>query len=66
MADGGLPAPQQPPAALPAVPSAPAVQPPAPPSQPAVQPVQLTAPAVQPGPMLQLNWSHFKPEFAGK
>ena len=32
---------------------------PAPPAQPA-------APPVQPGPVPQLNWSHFKPEFADK
>ena len=32
---------------------------PAPPAQPLV-------PRAQPGTLLQLNWSHFKPEFAGK
>ena len=34
-----------------------------------VPPVQLPAPPaqpIQPGPMPQLNWSHFKPEFTGK
>ena len=40
----------------PAVPPVPPVLPPAPPAQPAV-PL---------GPMPQLNWSNFKPEFAGK
>ena len=40
----------------------PHVQLPAPPVQPKVPPVQ----PIQPGPMPQLNWSHFKPEFAGK
>ena len=44
------------------VPPVPPVQPPAPPSQPIVQPTQ----PIQPAPMPQLNWSHFKPEFAGK
>ena len=38
------------------------VQLPAPPTQPIVQPTQ----PIQPGPMPQLNWSHFKPEFSGK
>ena len=27
---------------------------------------QLAKPQAQPGPVPQLNWSHFKPEFAGK
>ena len=55
MADAGLPAPQ-----------APAPQP------PPVHPVQLPVPPNQLVPaqpiqhMAQLNWSHFKPEFAGK
>ena len=42
------------------------MHPPAPPVQPAVPPVQPAIPPVQPGPMPQLNWSNFKPEFAGK
>ena len=44
------------------VPPAPPVQLPAPPVQPAIplsQPIQLAS-------MPQLNWSHFKPEFAVK
>ena len=36
-----------------------------PPAAPA-PPAQPVAPPVQPGPMPKLNWSHFKPEFAGK
>ena len=56
MADGGPPTPQPPSVVPPAVPPVPPVQPPA---QPAVPPVQ-------PGLIQQLNWSHFKPEFAGK
>ena len=55
MTDGGPPAPQPPPVIPPAVPPAPPVQLPVPPAQP-----------VQPAPMPQLNWSHLKPEFAGK
>ena len=39
---------------------------PAPPAQPAVPPAQPVVPPVSPGPMPQLNWSHLKPEFAGK
>ena len=35
---------------------------PAPPAEPIVPPAQ----PIQPNPMSQLNWSHFKPEFAGK
>ena len=66
MADGGPPAPQPPAVqAPPAVSTAPPMQPPAPPTQVAVQPTQLAATPVQPGPMQLLNWSHFKPEFAG-
>ena len=34
----------------------------APSAQPIVPPTQ----PIQPGPMPQLNWSHLKPEFAGK
>ena len=60
MADGGPPAPQP----LP-------IAPPAPPVQQLVPPAQLTVPLAQPIPtqpanIPQLNWSHFKPEFAGK
>ena len=39
---------------------------PALPVQPAVPPAQPIFPPVQPGPVPPLNWSHFKPEFAGK
>ena len=46
----------------PVVPPAPPVQLPEPLAQPIVPPVQ----PIQPAPMPQLNWSHFKPEFAGK
>ena len=68
MADGGPPAPQPPPAApVPHVASpaslthtpAPQAEPVAPPMQPVALPVQLA-------PLLQLNWSYFKLEFAGK
>ena len=45
------------------VPPVPPVQPTVPPAQPAIQPTQ---PVVQPDPIPQLNWSHIKPEFAGK
>ena len=64
MTDAGLPA-------LPAPPTPPAPQAPAP-QPPPVQPVQLPAPPnqhilTQPiQHMPQVNWSHFKPEFAGK
>ena len=44
----------------------PPVQPPAPPTQPVVPSAQPVDAPVQQGPMPQLNWSHFKPEFAGK
>ena len=68
MADGGPPAPPapQPP---PVMPPAPPVQLPVPPVQLIVPPAQPIAPPTQPiqsAPMPQLNWSHFKPEFAGK
>ena len=42
------------------------MQPAVSPAQPTTPPVQPAVPAVQPGSMPQLNWSHFKPEFAGK
>ena len=62
MTDGGTPA-------LP-VPQPPLVMPPAlpvPPIQPIVPPVQpIPTQPIQPTPMPQLNWSHFKPEFTGK
>ena len=44
------------------VPPVPPVQLPAPPAQQIVPPAQ----PIQPAPMPQLNWSHFKPKFAGK
>ena len=44
------------------VPPVPPVQLPAPPAQPIVPSTQ----PIQPAPMPQLNWSNFKPEFAGK
>ena len=44
------------------VPSVPPVQPPAPPAQPVVSPAQ----PIQPRSMPQLNWFHFKLEFASK
>ena len=47
----------------------PQVIPPAPPVQPLALPAQLIVPStqpIQPAPMPQLNWSHFKPEFTGK
>ena len=62
MADGGppaLPAPQPPPVT-------PSVQLLVPPVQPIVPPAQpISTQPIQPAPMPQLNWSHFKPEFAG-
>ena len=61
MADGGPPVPPAP-HPLPVIPPAPPVQPPVPPAQPIVPPTQ----PIQPALMLQLNWSHFKPELAGK
>ena len=62
MVDGGPPAPQPPLVIPPVVPPAPPVQLSAPPSQPIAPPMQ----PIQPAPMPQLNWSHFKPELAGK
>ena len=61
MANAGLPA-------LPAPPGPPAPQAPA----PQLPPLQLPVPPIEPIPtqpiqhMPQLNWSHFKPQFAGK
>ena len=69
MTDGRPPAPQLPPVVPPVVLPAPPVQLPSPPTQLTVPPAQLIAPPaqpIQPAPMPQLNWSHFKPEFAGK
>ena len=57
MANAGLPAPPAPPA-----PQVPAPQLPAQPQVPPNQPIP-TLPIQH---MSQLNWSHFKPEFAGK
>ena len=62
MTDGGPPAPQPPPIIPPVVPPVPPVQALAPPAQPIIPPIQ----PIQPAPVPQLNWSHFKPEFAGK
>ena len=62
MADGGLPAPQPPTVIPPVIPHTTPVQLPAPPAQPigpSIQPIQSP-------PLPQLNWSHVKPEFAGK
>ena len=61
MGDGGPPVPQPPPA----VPALPAAFP-ASPTQPAAPPVQPDAQPAQLGPVPQLNWSHFKLQFAGK
>ena len=47
----------------------PPVQPPAPPIQltvPLAQPIAPPTQPIQPAPMPQLNWSHFKLEFTGK
>ena len=55
MADGGPPAPQPPPDIPPVVPPVPFAQSIVPLAQP-----------IQPAPMPELNWSHFKPEFTGK
>ena len=49
----------------PAVPPVPPVLLTMPPAQAAVPTAQPVVPPVQPGPMQQLNWSHFKTEFAG-
>ena len=68
MTDGGPTAPQPPPTILPVIPPTPPVHLPAPLTQLIVPPAQLTAPntkPIQPAPMLQLNQSHFKPDFAG-
>ena len=57
MDDGGQPAPQPPPVIFPMVLPAPPLQLLASPAQLIVPPTQ----QVQPGPMPQLNCSHFKP-----
>ena len=62
MADGGPPAPQPPPVIPPVIPPVPPVQLPVPPAQPIVPPTK----PIQQAPMPQLNWLHFKSEFAGK
>ena len=62
MAEEGPPAPQTHPVIPPVVLPPPPVQPLAPPAQTVVSPTQ----PIQPGLMPQLNWSHFRPEFAGK
>ena len=61
MADEGLPALQLLPTAQVPVQPAPAVQLPVEPAQ-----HDLLVPQVQPVHLAPLNWSHFKPEFAGK
>ena len=61
MADGGPPAPQPPCYTTSGTP-VPPMQPPAPPAHPIVPSIQ----PIQPASMPQLNWSHFKSEFAGK
>ena len=66
MAAGGPPAPPapQPP---PVMPHAPYVQLSVSPIQPIIPPAQpIPTQPIQPTPILQLNWSHFKPKFAGK
>ena len=68
MEDGRPPAPQPCPV-IPPTPPTPPVQPPAPSAQPIghpVQPIASPAHTIQPFHMPQSNWSHFKPEFAGK
>ena len=62
MPDGGSPAPQPPPHYTTSGTSVPLVQQPTPPVQLMVPPAQ----PIQPAPMPQLYWSHFKSEFAGK
>ena len=42
------------------------LQPSASPTQPAVPPAQPVVPPLQAGQVPRSNWSHFKPEFAGK
>ena len=59
MADRGPLTPQPSPIIPPLVPSVPPVQSP-------VSPAQAVAPPAPPGPMQELNWSHFKPEFVHK
>ena len=62
MANGGPPAPQPYPVIPPAVLTAPPVEP----QGPSMQPIIPSMQTVQPAPIPQLNWSHFKAEFAGK
>ena len=62
MADSRPPAPHPPPVVPPVVPPVLPAQPPAHPAQPIVPLAQ----PIQPSPMPKLNWSHFKPKFAGK
>ena len=62
MADGGPPAPQSPPVIPPVVPPASSMQLLVLLTQPIVPSTQ----PVQAALMLQLNWSHFKPEFIGR
>ena len=66
MVDSGQLAPPAPQPA-PVMPSAPPVQLPVPPIQLIVLPAQpIPTQLIQPVSMPQFNWSHFKPEFAGK
>ena len=68
MADGGPPAPS-PPHSSPVIPPPLLVQQPASCAQlivPPAQPIASLTQPIQPAPISQLNWSHFKPEFAGK
>ena len=65
MADGGPPTPPVPPAPPapqppPIMPPVPSVQLPTPPAKP------IPTQPIQPAHVPQLNWSHYKPEFAGK
>ena len=62
MEDGIQNAPQPPPVIQPVASPAPPVQLLPPPRQPVISPMQ----QIPPAPMPQLNWSHFKPEFADK
>ena len=66
MADGEPPALPVPPTSH--VPTAPPTPQPSPimPPVPLIQPFIPPAQPIQPAHVPQLNWSHFKPEFAGK